>query len=50
VFGGAMLLPPWLVRRVWEETRSLDALAEAFDCSLSQAESGWQHSYAFIGS
>jgi hypothetical protein len=50
VFGGAMLLPPWLVRRVWEETQSLDALAEAFDCSLSQAESGWQHSYAFIGS
>ena len=48
VFGGALLLPPWLVREVWEETHSVEAIAERFDCSLSAVEGRWQLHYSFI--
>jgi hypothetical protein len=50
VFGGALLLPPWLVRKVWDEHRSVEAIAEAFDCSLSADARRWQQHYGFIGS
>ena len=50
VFGGALLLPPWLVRKVWDEHRSVEAIAEAFDCSLSADARRWQQPYGFIGS
>ncbi len=50
LFGGALLLPPWLVREVWDRHHSVEALAEAFDCSLSAVEGRWQHHYAFIRS
>lgn len=49
VFGGALLLPPWLVRKVWDEHRSVEAIAEAFDVSLSAAGPRWQQHYAFMG-
>lgn len=49
IFGGALLLPPWLVREVWDETHSVEALAERFDCSLSAVEPGWQAHYGFLG-
>lgn len=48
LFGGALLLPPWLVREVWERTPSLEALAEAFDCSLPAIDGGWQEHYGFV--
>jgi hypothetical protein len=46
VFGGALLLPPHLVRRVWDEHGSVEALAEAFDCSPSAIEPRWLQHYA----
>lgn len=49
VFGGALLLPPHLVRRVWNEQRSVEAIADAFDVSLSAVEGRWQKHYDFVG-
>jgi hypothetical protein len=48
VFGGALLLPPWLVREVWDRTHSIEQLSEAFDVSLSAVEGRWQRHYAFL--
>lgn len=50
VFGGALLLPPNLVRRVWNELGDVAQLAEAFDCSLSAVSGRWQHHYRFFDS
>jgi hypothetical protein len=47
VFGGALLMPPWLLREVWERTGSVEGLAEAFDCSISAVGPRWQHHYDF---
>ena len=49
VFGGALLLPPWLVREAWDEHHSVEAIAEGFDCSLSAVQKRWQMHYSFIG-
>ena len=48
LFGGALLLPPWLVREVWERSPSLEALSEAFDCTLPALDGGWQEHYGFV--
>jgi hypothetical protein len=48
VFGGALLLPPWLVREVWDQTHSVEALADAFDCSLAAVEGRWQQHYWLV--
>ncbi len=50
VFGGALLLPPWLVQEVWDEHHSVGAIAEAFDCPFSAAGDRWQEHYAFARS
>lgn len=50
MFGGALLLPPWLVRRVWDEHPDVEMLAELFDCSLSAVNPRWQKHYWFMDS
>ncbi|HKJ35210.1 MAG TPA: ImmA/IrrE family metallo-endopeptidase [Solirubrobacterales bacterium] len=49
VFGGALLLPPSLVREVWDREQSVEALAEAFDCSESAIDPRWLQHYAHGG-
>lgn len=49
VFGGALLLPPSLVREVWDREGSVEALAEAFDCSPSAIEPRWLQHYTHAG-
>lgn len=45
VFGGACLLPPRLVREFWDRHPSLEAMAEAFDCSPSAIGPRWKLHY-----
>ncbi len=49
VFGGALLLPPWLVRKVWDRGHSIEELAEVFDVSLSAVNPRWRLHYSFLG-
>jgi len=48
VFGGALLLPPWLVQEAWERNPELEALAEQFEVSLPTADGAWQRHYRFV--
>jgi hypothetical protein len=49
VFAGALLMPPWLVRKVWDRERSVEALAETFDVSLSAVSPRWMELYSHGG-
>jgi hypothetical protein len=49
VFAGALLMPPWLVQRVWDRERSVEALAETFDVSLSAVHPRWALHYRHAG-